>query len=56
MHTDTHTETDFSNFIQTATSTQYLMEEKTSAKYASKRLNHMKFNRIKPQTSTLYYK
>ena len=56
MHTDTHTETYFSNFIQTATLTQYLMEEKTSAKYASKRLNHTKFSRIKPQTSTLYYK
>ena len=56
MHTDTHTETDFSNFIQTATSTQYLMEKKTSGKYASKRLNHMKFSGIKPQTSTLYYK
>lgn len=39
MHTDTHTERDFSNFIQTTTSTQYLMEEKTSAKYAFKRLN-----------------
>ena len=56
MHTDTHTERDFSNFIQTATSTKYLMEEKTSAKCASKRLNHTKFSRMKPQTSTLYYK
>ena len=32
------------------------MEEKTSAKYASKKLNHAKFSGIKPQTSTLYYK
>ena len=55
-HTDTHTERDFSNFTQTATSTWYLMEEKTSSECASKRLNHTKFSRIKPKTSTFYYK
>jgi hypothetical protein len=45
----------FFKFLQT-TSTQYLMEEKTSAKCASKRLNHTKFSIIKPQISTFYYK